>query len=130
MEIFFRDPSEIPLPPEEVRIKNLITDVQPGGRTVRILLELDPFQKPPNVDLLMVDENGNELASVSIVETIQTKMDLMMHIRNLPIGNHCTLKATLFYSNLMNQNDEGENQDYFERNVVDISSISFMLTVE
>lgn len=130
VDIFFREPGEIPLPPEDVRIKSLNAVFQPKGRMFKILLELDPFQKPPNVDLSIVDDDGNELTSVSIIEAIQPKIELMMHVRNQLSGNKCTLTASLFYSNLMDSIGDIENPDYFERKVMDTASLPILIPLE
>jgi hypothetical protein len=51
MDIFFADPSEVPLPPNEVRIRELNVEPWPDGNRLRVYLEVDPFQKRPNADL-------------------------------------------------------------------------------
>ena len=58
MDIFFRDPSEIPLPPDEVRIRVLHADPYPDGQRVRIHLEVDPFQRRPNADVRITNAPG------------------------------------------------------------------------
>ena len=99
MDIFFADPHEVPLPPEEVHIRELKA-IPLDERRVRVYLEVDPFQKRPNADLLIQDEQGNSLASASIIESMQRKMEITMHLRGAKPGSVCTLQARLFFATL------------------------------
>ena len=78
MDLFFADPSEVPLPPDEVRIRALNIDPFPDGKRLRVLLELDPFQKRPNADLTLVDAQGNELSSAFIIQSMSRRMELVI----------------------------------------------------
>jgi hypothetical protein len=127
MDIFFADPSEIPLPPNEVRIRALKADLWPDGRRVKVFMELDPFQKRPNAVLTIVDPEGQEIASADIIETMTRKIELNLHLRGeLKKGNY-TLDAVLFYADLPELTDENQGSTSIERQVVDTSSWSFMV---
>ncbi len=97
MDIFFEDPSEIPLPPAETRIRSLKAQPWPDGRRVKISLELDPFQKHPSLEMTLLDPGGSLAGSVDIIETMSRKMELNMHLRGEPVPGEYTLKAVLFY---------------------------------
>lgn len=98
MDIFFPDPSEVRLPPAEVRIRELRAEPWPDGRRVRVALGLTPFQKRPGGELRITDAQGREVAALSFIETITPKMELTMHLRvDEPAGQY-TLSATIFYS--------------------------------
>jgi hypothetical protein len=99
MDIFFADPSEVPLPPAEVRIRTLSVEPWPDGKRLRVTLEVDPFQKRPNVDLTLFDNQGRELSSAFIIESMTRKMELVMHLR-LPASGPCTLQAVLYFASL------------------------------
>jgi hypothetical protein len=99
MDIFFADPSEVPLPPAEVRIRALNVEPWPDGKRLRVILEVDPFQKRPNVDLTLFDNQGRELSSAFIIESMTRKMELVMHLRS-PASGSCTLHAVLYFSAL------------------------------
>ena len=125
MDIFFADPSEIPLPPDEVRIRVLQADLWPDGRRVKVFMELDPFQKRPNAVLTIVDPEGHEVASADIIETMTRKIELNLHLRGeLKKGNY-TLDAVLFYADLPELTDVDQDHDAIERQVVDQSSQAF-----
>lgn len=104
MDIFFQDPSEIPLPPEEVRIREVHVQPSTGDRRVRIYLEVDPFQKRPNLDLFILDESGRVVSSAFIIESMTRKMELTMHIREEITRGDYELKATMYYLS----KDEGD----------------------
>ena len=57
MDIFFQDPTDIPLPPEEVRIRELTAEPWPDGRRVRVYVELTPGFKT----VAQVQENAGAM---------------------------------------------------------------------
>jgi hypothetical protein len=97
MEIFFTDPTDIPLPPDEVRIRQFRAEPWPDGRRVRVCLEITPFQKRPNGELSIHDADGNEVASLTIIETIDPKMDLTVHLRVPEPAGAYTARAIIYY---------------------------------
>jgi hypothetical protein len=125
MDIFFTDPSEIPLPPDEVRIRMLRVDPSPDGKRVRVYLEVDPFQKRPSVDLVILDQGGEEAATVSIIESMSRKMELTMHLRRGTPGGSYTLGATLYFATLPDFEAEQDSAQ-IERTQVDSTEIQFI----
>jgi len=125
MDIFFRDPNEVPLPPQEVRIRELRADPWPDSRRVRVYLEVDPFQKRPCADLVITDESGDEVAATSIIEPMMRKLELNMHLRNGIPGGNFTLRAVLFYSRL--QQEQEAASDPLERMIVDSAEVLFRI---
>jgi hypothetical protein len=97
MDLHFQDPTDIPLPPDEVRIRELRAEPWPDGRRVRILLELTPFQKHPNGEILITGESGEEVASLSIIESIDHKMDFTIHLRLAKPAGQFTVSTKIFY---------------------------------
>ena len=86
MDIFFQDPSEIPLPPDEVRIRKLSASPWPDGRRVKVVLEVDPFQKRPNADVFIRNALGDQVAEVSLIEPMTRKLEFTMHLRRAQPG--------------------------------------------
>jgi len=123
MDIFFQDPTAIPLPPQEVRIKSLHAEPWPDNRRVRIILEVTPFQKRPNGEVAISNPLGEEVASVSIIESIVPRMEFTMHLRGeVPAGEY-RLSATLFY---LPEAESQENPiEERQRIVVDERSVVF-----
>ena len=97
MDIFLQDPNEIRLPPGEVRIRQLSAHSSPNGQRVRVYLEIDPFQKRPNADLVITDQQGHEVATTSIIQNPSRKMELTMHLRTEKLEGAYTLSAVIYY---------------------------------
>ncbi len=98
MDIFFQDPSEIPLPPDEVRIRLLRAEPWSDGRRVKITLEVDPFLKRPSAEVVITDSQGRLAAQASVIESMARKMEFNMHLRQSPSSGRYTVSAILFYS--------------------------------
>ena len=100
MDIFFHDPNEVRLPPEEVRLRGMQVMPLPDGRRVKILLELTPFMKRPNVDVSITAASGKEVAHASILESMSHKLEFTMHIRETEPGGEYTLESIVYYQRL------------------------------
>ena len=125
MDIFFQDPTAIPLPPDEVRIRGLRLELAPDQRRVRVLLELTPFQKRPNGEVIITNPKGDEVASVNIIESIVPRMEFTMHMRGeLPAGDY-QLNATLYYES--EPEDPAEPPGRGKRIVVDLAKRDFSI---
>jgi len=130
VDINFSDLDGIPLPPDEVRIRALRVDPLPNGRLVRVYLEVDPFQKRPNADLTISDNEGWEVASTSIIESIDRNIEIRMHVPGAVREREYSLKAILFYAEMEDEStSEGEIKP-FECRVVDTAETSFTIPLE
>jgi hypothetical protein len=99
-DVFFTDSSEAPVPPEEVRLRTLDASLRPDGVRVDVHLELTPFQERPNLELSLANAEGRDLASLSVVEAIDPKMDFTMHLRQPDTEGTYNLKVQVFYSDV------------------------------
>lgn len=125
MDIFFQDPSVIPLPPDEVRIKELRTHLLPDKRRVRVYLEVTPFQKRPNGEISIYDPSGEEIANTSIIETMTSKMELTMHLRGaIPVGQY-QVNVSIYYEDVAEDGEPGEASETPSREVVDTAQSTF-----
>ncbi|MBN1305296.1 MAG: hypothetical protein JXA13_12740 [Anaerolineales bacterium] len=99
MDFFFpdQDPDIERFPPEKVVITNLQAEAYPDGRRVRVTLETTPFEQRPHIEVSLLDADGNEISSTSIIEPMAWKLEFTLHIRCDPPGNSFTLTAQLFY---------------------------------
>ena len=127
MDISFTDPSEVPLPPDEVRIRVLRANPWPDGRRVRVYLEVDPFQQRPNADLVIHNDQGQEVAHTHIIESIDREMEVTMHLRGDINSKNCTLDVTLYYASINEEPDIALIDESIERQVVDQKQVSFEL---
>ncbi len=97
MDIFFQDPTAIPLPPGEVRITDLRAQPLADGRRVKVILELTPFIKRPNGEMRITNSQHQELASISIIETMTHKMEFTLHLRGAELNPPYSLAVEIFY---------------------------------
>jgi hypothetical protein len=130
MDIFFQDPSDVPLPPEEVRIRRLSADPYPDGRRVRVYLELTPFLKRPNGEVNVFNLMGDEVASLSIIETIDPKMEMTVHLRGQDTSGEYRVEARVFYLEEAAPQAGQEEIDLQDRKqiVVDQAQANFEIT--
>ncbi len=119
MDIFFQDPTEIPLPPAEVRILDFRASPYPDRRRVRVYLEVTPFQKRPDVDVSVVDPAGTRVAEVSIIESMMRKMEFTIHLRIPEPEGQYFVHAVVFYKPEQKDGEAGENAAASEKIVVD-----------
>jgi hypothetical protein len=128
MEIFFVDPDDIPLSPDEVRIRQLTAHPHPDGQRVRVYFEITPFQQRPDAELHITNSNGEQVASVSVIETIDPKMEITMHLPASIEAGQFTLHGVVFYRQAELEGD-AETQESPEgnspRQIVDRSETVF-----
>jgi hypothetical protein len=98
MDLFFEDPSEIPLPPAEVRIRQLRAEPWPDGQRIHVYLEVDPFQQRPNADVFIYDQENQEISQTSIIGAMSRRMEFTLHIRRRNPAGEYRLLAILFYT--------------------------------
>jgi hypothetical protein len=135
MDIFLHDPGDIPLPPDKVHIRELRPEPYPDQRRVRIVLEVTPFQKRPNFEIQVTDGNGNIVASLSIIESIDAKMDFTVHLQGAeqPFGEFIASAEIYYYEDEQTQdapdtNEEGKNHQLPSRvNIVDRRQTTFVI---
>ena len=96
MDFFFPEDNLARMVPEETHITTLGAEPYPDGRRLRVNLEVTPFQKRPYIEVTLIDANGDEIASTSIVEPLSWKLEFTMHIRG-ELNNPYTLSAKLYY---------------------------------
>jgi len=125
MDIFFVDPTETPLPPDEVRIRRVDVQVWPDGRKLKVSLELDPFQKKPSVELIVISPSEQQAASAEVIETMIRQIELNLHLRGeIEPGEH-TLNVVLFYAEMPEQGEVDPGP--IQRQIVDTAQFKFMV---
>lgn len=91
------DPNEVPLPPQQVRIRELTATPWPDGRRIRVYLEVDPFQKRPSAEVQVLDSEERVAAEVSIIETATRKMEFNLHLRMPETAGDYVIIVDLYY---------------------------------
>jgi hypothetical protein len=131
MDIFFQDLSEVPLPPEDVRIRELRAEPWLDGRRVGIYLEVTPFQRPPNAEINITNADEEEIAQVSIIETMNPKMEFNMHLRESSPGESYQVRVVLYYQSELPESPESEvAEERPEPMIVDRSQVTFVISKE
>ena len=131
MDIHFTDLSEVPLPPGEVRIRDFGIEPYPDGKRLRITLELTPFLKPPSSEILITDRLGNLVATANIIEIIDPKIALTMHLRTPDPQGEFTARVLIFYTESLE--DITEDDQIIApptRQIVDEKETQFMIKIE
>jgi hypothetical protein len=126
MDIFFTDPNEIPLPPDEVRILDMSVKPYPDGKRIQVFLELTPFQQKPHGDVLITDKDDNELAGISFIEAVTTKFEMTLHLRSSDPEGEYLATTTLYYSLEVEDEDAGEGKLMRpEKKIIDHKTVKF-----
>ncbi|WP_299027650.1 hypothetical protein [uncultured Thermanaerothrix sp.] len=87
-------------PPAQVRFKSVRVEPWPDGRKVRVLMEIIPFQQPPNIEVSLSDSEGHEITSAHIIENVDYRLVITLHLRSaIPISEY-HLTARLTYPDL------------------------------
>lgn len=127
MEAFFTDPNEIPLPPEEVRLRRLQAEPWLDRQRVRIKLEIDPFQQRPNADLSITNALGDEVARANILEPFDRILEVNLHLREANPGGEYQVVAVLYYQKTPLENEQESTAVLPEPQIVDRKQISFTI---
>jgi hypothetical protein len=112
MNVEFFDPEDVPVPPEEVRFRNISVEVYPDNRRIRLMIEITPFQDPPNLEINAYNGEGQPVASTSIIGAMGPQMALTLHLRGENPPGEYMLEGLLAY--------EGEE-------IIDRDQITFLL---
>ena len=134
MDLFLQDPNDIPLPPDEVRIRELLVDPLPDNLRIRISLHITPFQKRPNIEIVVNNENGDESGSLTIIESIDPKMEFTVHLKDdEPKGQYTVSSQIYYYEDDQNTDaeashlEEGTHQLPTKVKIVDHRQTTFVI---
>lgn len=96
MDFFFAEDGIRRATPAETRITTLHAEPYPDVERVRVDLEMTPFQTRPQIDVILTDAAGREVATTSIVEPMGWKLEITLHLRGARNGPF-KLEARLYY---------------------------------
>jgi hypothetical protein len=106
MDIFFDNPDDPPVPPEDVKIRSLSIEPYEDGRRVAVELEITPFTEKPNIEIGVFNQDEDVVATFSVLEALEHKMTFTLHLREPNPGGNYVLKMHLFYTDLAALEDE------------------------
>mgnify|MGYP006958008901 CR=1 FL=1 len=130
MDIFFDNPNDPPVPPEEMAIRSLEVKPYEDGRRVAIDFEITPFQERPNLEIDVHNQEGRLVSTFSVVEAIEHKMSFTLHLREQSPGGEYLLKMEVFYTDLSPlKAEEGTIGDILieNKNIVATNQIRFSI---
>ena len=130
-DIFFTDPSEAPVPPEELRIRELEAEPRADGRRVSVRTAMTPFQQRPNLELTITNAAGHQVASLNVVEAIDPVMEFTMHLREAHTGGDYTLSMRAFYVALdeLQETDADGAGDFLDKTAQTVDTRELTFTV-
>ena len=106
MDIFFDNPNDLPVAPEDVRIRKLNASPYEDGRRVTVDFEITPFKVKPNMEMAVFNQAEQFVATFSVLEAIENKMSFTLHLREKSPGGKYTLKMIVFYTDLSALEDQ------------------------
>jgi hypothetical protein len=127
MDIFFQDPNDVRLRPEEVRLREVQAMPLLDGNRVKVFVELTPFIKRPNLEITITTASGKEVAHASILETMLRKVEVIMHLRGTEPGSEYTLESTVYYQSLPEPSDNPMDLALPDPMIVDRQKVIFLL---
>ena len=95
----YNENEDAPMPRarEDVRFGDVSVKPYGDGRRVKLNFTLTPFVERPSVDIAVTNALGSEVASMSLIEAMDTEFEFTIHLRGpQPKGEH-TLHLTMFY---------------------------------
>lgn len=95
---FFDNPSLGPVPREDVRFNRLGLYMYDDGQRVAVGFDVTPFRERPNIQVTLKNDEGEEAASLNVIEAIQSNFNLTMHIRGELVSDLYEVEAILYYT--------------------------------
>ena len=120
----YDESEEVPAPQarQDVRFTAVSVKPYPDGRRVKLSFALTPFEDRPSVDMAVTNAEGQEVASLSLIEAMDTQFDFTVHLRGPePRGAH-VMALLMFY---LESDEPGA-----ARQVVDEHRLTFFPTPE
>lgn len=130
MDIFFTEPSGIPLPPEEIRIKECSIKEWLDKSRLKVYIKVDNFQQRPNIDVQILSVDGREeFAATSIIGVITQEIEFIIHLRGSSQTGTYLLRAILYYTPQFPINGEPDPESSsFSTKIIDQKDIIFTST--
>ena len=131
MDIFFANPNEVPVPPEKMEIRQLTATPYEDSKRVSIEFEISPFQKRPNIEIRVFNQERQLVSSFSIVEAIENKMSLTIHMREPEPKGEYQVDMELFYSEIdaLDEQDESPIKEILLENKEVVASVKTVFQI-
>jgi len=101
MDIELGQGSDVPRMPSDVRFRRVTAEPFVDRQRVKLTYELSPFLQRPNVEILLEGPPGTVLGAVTIIETMDSRFSLTVHLRaDPPAEGRFDVISTLGYEGL------------------------------
>ncbi len=114
---FFDDPAMSPRPREEVRFNQLGLYVYEDDKRVAVGFDITPFLERPSIQVIVLNDEGQELSNLTVIEAMQPNFNLTMHMQmhmqmhqQMHLEDEKPLKSFRLEATLYYRSNEGERQ--------------------
>ena len=97
MNIPFSDAHEALLPPADVRFRDAAIEILPDRRRVRLKFTITPFQTAPNLEIVVFNPEGEEVASTAIIGAMGPQMSIVLHLRGVIVAGLYRIEMRMGY---------------------------------
>ena len=96
---FFDQPDMTPQPRDKMKVTRLSAKPYEDQRRVRIEVGITPFTpaNKPNLNITTYNEDDIPVGEMTIIETMQHRLALTLHIREPEPSGQYKVKASLYY---------------------------------
>jgi hypothetical protein len=94
---FYDDLNGGPKSRKEVRLNELGLFVYEDGRRVAVGFDLTPFLERPSLLVTITNVEGEEAASLSVIEAMEPNFNLTVHLRDNASLDPYTVEAIVYY---------------------------------
>jgi hypothetical protein len=91
------DPGTVRLPLDQVRFTDVHVEPWPDGQRVRVHISLTPFEQKPSLEFVVVNSQGKQIASATILETMNYRLVITLHLRPVDPSGLYRLYIKLYY---------------------------------
>ncbi len=86
--------------PADVRFTELRVEPWPEEGKIRVHARIAPFLKPPDLEAALLNSDGDEISSVTIIENIDFNLVFTMHIRHPSADGKYSLIGRILYEDI------------------------------
>jgi len=123
MDPFFTEQDIDLKPSDEIKFENVIVEPYQDRNRVKLLIEITPFLEKPNIEIEIFNLDGELVSSMSIVEIIEYKFELTLHLKDENPQGEYLLKGSIYYSDLshyeLKEDEEQVSKEKAEIRIVD-----------
>ena len=94
------------LPRDEVRVENVKAAPYPDGRRVHVEITVSPFRERPNLEIAILNAEGQIISNASAIAIMNFRVALTMHLRGVtdPAGDY-SVRVQLYYEDATSPQD-------------------------